>query len=72
MDAVLLRNREDDLQRAVRDGAFAQLAQCLKDGRDTGLVVAAEDGRAIGADDAILPDGMDIRTGPRSPYEPSA
>ena len=63
MDAVLLRNREDDLQRAVRDGAFAQLAQRFKDGRDTGLVVAAEDGRAIGADDAILPDGMDIRAG---------
>ena len=63
MDAVLLRNREDDLQRAVRDGAFAQLPQRFKDGRDAGLVVAAEDGRAIGADDAILPDGMDIRTG---------
>ena len=63
MNAVLLRDREDDLQWAVRDGAFAQLAQCLKDGRDTGLVVGTENGRAIGADDAILPDGMDIRAG---------
>lgn len=63
VNAVLLRDREDDLQRAVRDGAFAQLPQRFKNGRDAGLVVGTKDSRAIGADDAVLPDGMNVRAG---------
>lgn len=63
VNAVLLRDCEDDLQRAVRDGTLAQLPQRFKNGRDAGLVVGTKDSRAIGADNAVLPDGMNVRAG---------
>ena len=63
MHAVLLGHREYDLQRAVRNRVLAQLAQRLQDGRDARLVICAEDRRAVRADDAILDDRADARTG---------
>ena len=63
MHAVLLGHCEYDLQRAVRNRVLAQLAQRLQDGRDARLVIRAENRRAIRADDAILDDRVDTRTG---------
>ena len=60
VDAALLRDGEDDLQVAVGDVMFPQTLQGLEDGGDARLVICAEDGRAVGADDAVRENGLDI------------
>ena len=63
VDPVFLCHGEDHLQGPVGDIPFLQLPQGLQDGGDTGLVIASQDGGAVGADDAVLYDGLDSFAG---------
>ncbi len=61
--ADLLADGERDLDVAVRDGRVAEHAHDLADDRATRLVVAAEHGRAVGADDVAFDDRLDAFSG---------
>ena len=63
MHAVLLRYREYDLQRSMRDLLLLELTQCLQNGHDARFVIRAQDSRSIGADDPILDNRMNSCTG---------
>ena len=62
VDPALLGNGKDNLQVAVRQILFLQTAQGLENGSDACLVVRTKDGRAVGADHAVLDDRLDICT----------
>ena len=59
----LLADRERDLDVAVRDRVVAQHAQHLADDRAARLVVAAEDRRAVAADDVAVDDRLHALAG---------
>ena len=59
----LLTDRERDLDGPVRHAAVAERVQHLADDRQAGLVVAAEDGPAVAADDVALDDRAHAFTG---------
>src|SRR5262249_46924821 len=54
---------EDDVDRRMAKAVLAAGADALADDRDARLVVTAEDGRAVGADDVTLDDGTDALAG---------
>ena len=54
LQANLLAHREHDVDRSVRDVLLAQLMQHLADDRASRLVVTAEHGSAVGADDVAV------------------
>src|SRR5919198_441731 len=61
--ADLLADGEDGVDRRVRDVLLLQAADRLDDDGYPRLVVAAEHGRAVGADDVPLDDGLDTSAG---------
>src|SRR5438046_2966785 len=56
----LLADREEHVDRPVRDPALVQQTHRLEDGDDARLVVAAEHRGAIGADDVAVDDAPDV------------
>ena len=62
-EADLLADGEEDLHRAVGEIVFLDRAHGFKDRGDAALVVAAEDGRAVGVDRAVADLGLDAAAG---------
>ena len=58
-EADLLADGEHDVDRRMAEAALAADADALADDRDAGLVVAAEHGRAVAADDVAVDDRRD-------------
>src|SRR5207245_10626263 len=58
--AVLLADREEDLDGAVGQTALTRDTDGFEDGHDARLVVAAEDRGAVRSDDVALSDWPDV------------
>ena len=61
--ADFLANGENDLQQPVLHLPLPNPADGFDDGDDSGLVVAAEDGRAVGADDIAVDNRLNALAG---------
>jgi hypothetical protein len=59
----LFADREQDLDRAVRDLVVPQRTHRFEDGNDSALVVTAQHGRAVGPDHVGVDDGTDVLAG---------
>jgi len=62
-ESHLLADGEHHVERRVAETALAAHAHALADEGHAGLVVAAEDRRAVGADDVVLDDRLDALAG---------
>ncbi len=61
--AALLPTGEDQLQRGQGLARLLEGGNAFKDGRDAGLGVAAEDGRAVGVDQVAIDQGLNAAAG---------
>ena len=61
--AILFADREQDLDGAVGQSTLTRDADRFENGDDPRLVVAAEDGGAVGLDHVALRDGPDVLAG---------